>query len=87
MNVDRRDSINDALAMMRWKGLFAVGAMLCAGCTTGVAQTPCLHLREYTATEQGAVADELGRLGPASMTGRFMTDYGALRDEVRAACR
>jgi hypothetical protein len=56
------------------------------GCATE-ASDACLTVRAYTAAEQAAVADELDRLGVASMTGTFMADYGRLRDEVRAMCR
>ncbi|HEY4343029.1 MAG TPA: hypothetical protein VGN05_01675 [Parvibaculum sp.] len=44
-------------------------------------------MRPYAAAEQAAAADELERLGPQSMTGKFIADYGRLRDEARAMCR
>lgn len=71
----------------RWLRLLTISPMLCAGCAAGPSETPCLHLRDYTATEQAAVADEIERLGSGSSTGRFMADYAGLRDQVRAACR
>ncbi|WP_293552656.1 hypothetical protein [Parvibaculum sp.] len=57
------------------------------GCATGASDAACLNVRPYTAAEQAAAADELDRLGPQSMTGKFMADYGRLRDEARAMCR
>lgn len=65
----------------------AISPMLLAGCATGVSDATCLPLRSYTAAEQAQVADELDRLGEQSMTGKFMADYGRLRDEARAMCR
>jgi hypothetical protein len=56
------------------------------GCATEASDV-CLTVRTYTAAEQAAVADELDRLGPQSVTGKFMADYGRLRDEARAICR
>lgn len=57
------------------------------GCATGASDAACLSVRPYTAAEQAAVADELDRLGAQSATGKFMADYGRLRDEARAMCR
>ncbi|HUD52859.1 MAG TPA: hypothetical protein VMR03_15235 [Parvibaculum sp.] len=67
--------------------LLAISPMLLGGCATGLSETGCLHLRDYTRAEQAAAADELDRLGPGSTTGRFMADYAGLRDQARAACR
>lgn len=67
--------------------LLAISPILLSGCATELSETGCLHLRDYTSAEQAAVADELDRLGPGSATGRFMADYGSLRDQARAACR
>ena len=72
---------------MRWPLLLAISPTLLGGCATAPSDVTCLHVRDYTKAEQAAVADELDRLGPASMTGRFVADYGALRDQARAACR
>jgi hypothetical protein len=57
------------------------------GCAREIFDAPCLTVRTYSAAEQAAAADELDRLGPHSATGRFMADYGRLRDEARAMCR
>lgn len=70
----------------RFFAALAISPMLLAGCATETSEPACLHLRDYNAAEQAAVADELDRLGPMSATGRFIADYGALRDQVRAAC-
>ena len=72
---------------MRCGAVLAISPMLLAGCATGPSEPVCPEVRSYTAAEQAAVAGELDRLGPQSMTGRFMADYGMLRDEARAACR
>lgn len=64
----------------------AISLMSLAGCATGVSEPGCIPLRSYTPAEQAAMADELDRLGPASMTGRFLADYATLRDGLRAAC-
>jgi hypothetical protein len=57
------------------------------GCATGTSDATCLTVRSYAAAEQATVADELERLGPQSMTGEFIADYGRLRDEARAMCK
>lgn len=57
------------------------------GCAMGPSDAICLSIRSYTVTEQAAVADELEQLGPQSVAGKFMADYGRLRDEARAMCR
>ncbi len=67
--------------------VLAISLMPLNGCATGAFDGPCLSVRPYTALEQAAVADELEQLGVASMTGKFMADYGRLRDEARAMCR
>jgi len=67
--------------------VLAISLMPLNGCATGAFDGPCLSVRPYTAAEQATVAEELERLGPMSMTGRFMADYGRLRDEARAMCR
>lgn len=72
---------------MRWPMLLAISPTLLGGCAMAGSNAACLHVRDYTKAEQAAAADELDRLGTASVMGRFMADYGALRDEARAACR
>lgn len=57
------------------------------GCAQTRSDTVCLTVRNYSAAEQGAVADELEQLGPQSHVGQMIADYGRLRDEARAACR
>jgi hypothetical protein len=67
--------------------VLAISLMPLNGCATGASDAACLTVRPYTAAEQAAVADELDRMGGQSVTGKFMADYGRLRDEARAMCR
>jgi len=72
---------------MRSLAVLAISLTPLAGCATGVSDRACPPLRVYSREEQAQAADELDRLGPGSTTGRFMADYGTLRDAVRAMCR
>ncbi|HEX7776319.1 MAG TPA: hypothetical protein VF449_07305 [Parvibaculum sp.] len=65
----------------------AISLMPLSACATAASDTACLHPRAYTKTEQAEVADELEKLGPTSTAGKFIADYGTLRDEARAMCK
>jgi hypothetical protein len=58
--------------------------MFATGCATATSEPVTPTLYEYTAEEQAQAADELDTLGPGSMLGRMITDYGAVRAEIRA---
>lgn len=58
--------------------------LLLSGCAKAVSNCPAL--REYTLAEQYRAADEQDALPPTSMLAEFMSDYAALRAQVRA-CR
>lgn len=73
-------------SMRQFFAVLAISPMPFAGCATAISEVPCLSLESYSTAEQAAVADELVRLGPMSATGRFVADYGLLRDQARAAC-
>ncbi len=73
-------------SMRPFFAVLAISPMPFAGCATATSEPPCLFVETYSTAEQAAVADELDRLGAMSATGRFIADYGLLRDEVRAAC-
>lgn len=60
--------------------------MLLAGCATGSSSVVCPQEVRYTRQQQTAAAIELDRLGPDSMLGVMIADYGRLRNQVRA-CR
>ena len=56
------------------------------GCARAHFETLCLTVRSYSTADQNTAANELEQLGPQSIAGQMMADYGRLRDEARAAC-
>lgn len=65
---------------------FGIGIMACLppeDRTTTV--TVCPYAREWSAADQAAVANELGRLGIGSASARAIGNYANLREQV-AAC-
>lgn len=63
-----------------------LGATLLSGCATAHFDVACPSLVEYSREDQVRAADELDSLPADSALGRFMADYGRLRQQVRA-CR
>jgi hypothetical protein len=50
------------------------------------ARTPCPPVVEYTSADQTRAADEVEALTEGAVVVRMLSDYAALRDQVRA-CR
>lgn len=68
------------------RALASAAACLSVGfCQTTTAMQPvCLPLTPYSAGDQAQAAAELGALPPASVLGRFVVDYGRMREADRA---
>ena len=75
--------------MLKLLGL-ALATTLISGCMTAPSEPPrvvCPREVEYSRELQAAAADELAALPKDGVIrGRFMPDYGRLRDQARA-CR
>lgn len=75
--------------MLKLKAL-ALATMSIAGCTTAPSEPPrvvCPHEVAYSKELQAEAAGELAALPKDGIIrGRFMPDYGRLRDQARA-CR
>lgn len=56
------------------------------GCAMGGSETrePCPPVVEYTSAEQARAADEVEALPEGALVVRMVSDYGVLRDQVRA---
>lgn len=62
----------------------AVVLLLFLTACTGTPITICPPIVPYTKADQQAASAELDTLPKPSTLGRFMTDYGRLRDVLRA---
>lgn len=64
-----------------------IATTLLSGCGTGGSSVVvCPPVAEYSPEEQTRVATEIEAATPYAVWPDWITDYGALRERIRAAC-
>jgi hypothetical protein len=70
---------------MRTPTVLALAATLLSACaTTASSPAVCPEVVAYSAADQDKANAELKALPPGAILGRFIADYGRLRDDARA---